>query len=140
MDRARQAIEWTSGLIDRGRAHFAHRDVDDVQMEVYDLALSTAELQAARAMLDHADLPAPSGEASFKRSLGNLYCADALATVLARLQSRPTAFGLEPEHFHGGHSRSSANTSKLRTSRQSGRPSGGVRADRPTTTSARRSR
>ncbi|MCY3841262.1 MAG: acyl-CoA/acyl-ACP dehydrogenase [Gammaproteobacteria bacterium] len=101
MNGARQAIEWTSGLIDRGRAHFAHRDVDEVQMEVYDLALSTAEIHAARAMLDFADLPAPSDEASFKRSLANLFCADTLATVVGRLQSRPTAFGLHPRHFDG---------------------------------------
>ena len=102
MDPARQAIEQTSALIDRGRAHLAGRDVDEVQMEVYDLSLSTAEIHAARAMLDYAELPAPSSEVSFKRSLANLFCADALATVLARLQSRPSAFGLLPQHFDGG--------------------------------------
>ena len=102
MDPARQAIEQTSALIDRGRAHLAGRDVDEVQMEVYDLSLSTAEIHAARAMLDYAELPAPSSEVSFMRSLANLFCADALATVLARLQSRPSAFGLLPQHFDGG--------------------------------------
>ena len=102
MDRARQAVERTSELINRGRAHFTGRAVDEAQMEVYDLSLSTAEIRAARAMLDYADLAAPSGEASFKRSLAGLFCADALATVLGRLQSRPSAFGLLPEHFDGG--------------------------------------
>lgn len=102
MDLARQAIERTSALIDRGRAHLAGRDVDEVQMEVYDLSLSTAEIHAARAMLDYAELPATSSEALLKRSLTNLFCADALATVLGRLQSRPSAFGLLPEHFDGG--------------------------------------
>ena len=102
MDQARQAIEWTSGLIDRGRAHLAHRAADDVQMEVYDLSLSTAEIHAARAMLDYADLCAPAGEASFKRSLAKVFCADALAAVLGRLQARPSAFGLRAEHFDGG--------------------------------------
>ena len=102
MDQARQAIEWASGLVDRGRAHLAHRTVDDVQMEVYDLSVSTAEIHAARAMLDYADLGAPSAEASFKGSLANLFCADALAAVLGRLQSRPSAFGLRAQHFQGG--------------------------------------
>ena len=102
MDRVRQAIEQTSTLIERGRAHLAGRDVDEVQMEVYDLALSTAEFQAARAMLDYAHLAAPADEASYKHSLTNLFTADALATVLGRLQARPSAFGLRPEHFDGG--------------------------------------
>lgn len=102
MDLARQAIEQTSALIDRGRAHLAGRDVDEVQMEVYDLSLSTAEIHAAKAMLDYAELPAPSSEVTFKRSLANLFCADAFATVLARLQSRPSAFGLDRENTDGG--------------------------------------
>lgn len=89
-------------MIERGRAHLAGRDLDEVQMEVYDLALSTAEFQAARAMLDYADLSAPADEASYKHSLANLFTADALATVLGRLQARPSAFGLRPEHFDGG--------------------------------------
>ena len=83
-------------MIDRGRAHLAARDVDDVQMEIYDLALSTAEFHAARAALDYADHPAPSDEAPFKRSLANLFTAEALAAVLGRLRSRPSAFGLGP--------------------------------------------
>ena len=90
-------------MIDRGRAHLAGRDVDAVQMEVYDLALSTAEFHAARAALDYADHPAPSEEAAFKRSLANLYTAEALAAVLGRLRSRPSAFGLGPGN--GGASR-----------------------------------
>ena len=102
MDPARQAIEETSALIDRGRAHLAGRDVDEVQIEVYDLSLSTAEIHAATAMLHYADVPAPPGEASFKRSLANLFCADALATVLGRLQSRPSAFGLDRGNTDGG--------------------------------------
>ena len=102
MNSARQAIEKTSTLIERGREHLAGRDVDEVQMEVYDLALSTAEFHAARASLDYADYPAPSDEASFKRSLANLFSAGALAAVIGRLQSRPSAFGLHPEHFDGG--------------------------------------
>ena len=89
-------------MIKRGRAHLAGRDVDEVQMEVYDLALSTAELHAAHAALDYADHPAPSDEAPFKRSLANLFTADALAAVRGRLQTRPSAFGLRPGDFDGG--------------------------------------
>lgn len=102
MNPPRQAIEWILALIERGRAHLAHRTVDEAQMELYDLSLSTAEVHAATAALDYADHPAPSGEMSFKRSLADLFCADVLATVLGRLLSRPSAFGLQPEHFDGG--------------------------------------
>ena len=102
MNPARQAVEATSTLIERGRAHLAGRDLDEVQMEVYDLALSTAELHAARAILDYADHPAPADEASFKHALAELFSADALATVLGRLRARPSAFGLRPDHFDDG--------------------------------------
>jgi len=88
-------------LIERGRAHLAACDIDAVQMEVYDLSVSTAELHAADAMLEYADHPSPSGEASYKRSLANMFCADALARVLGRLQARPSAFGLRRAQFDG---------------------------------------
>ncbi|MDE0037502.1 MAG: acyl-CoA/acyl-ACP dehydrogenase [Gammaproteobacteria bacterium] len=101
MKRARQAIDRTSTLIERGRAHLAACDIDAVQMEVYDLSVSTAELHAADAMLEYADHPSPSGEASYKRSLANMFCADALARVLGRLQARPSAFGLRRAQFDG---------------------------------------
>ena len=102
MNRARQAIDKASTWIERGRAHLAGRDVDDVQMEVYDLSVSTAELHAAGAMLDYADHPSSADEASFKQSLANQFCADAVAAVTGRLRTRPSAFGLRTAHFDGG--------------------------------------
>ena len=101
MDRARRAVGAASALIDKGRAHLRGREIDAAQMEVYDLALATAELHAARVMLDYADLAAPEDEEGFKRSLANLYCADVLAAVLGRLGARHSAFGLRPDDFGG---------------------------------------
>ena len=101
MNPARRFVEEASALIDKGRAHLRGRDVDDVQMEVYDLAVSTAELHAASAVLDYSDRPAPEDEQSFKHSLASLFCADVLAATLGRLRSRHTSFGLRPEDFDG---------------------------------------
>lgn len=99
MNRARRIVGEASALIEKGRAHLRGRDVDAVQMEAYDLALSTAELQAARVMLDYADRPAPEEEQAFKHSLANLFCGDVLAAVLSRLRSRHSSFGLRPDDF-----------------------------------------
>lgn len=69
-------------------------------MEVYDLALATAELRAASAMLDYADRPAPRDESIFKQSLASLFSAEVVAVVLGRLQPRHSAYGLLPEDFN----------------------------------------
>lgn len=86
-------------MIERGRAHLADRGVDEVQMEVYDLSVATAELHAAGAVLDYADHPSPADEAAYKRSLANMFCADVTASVLGRLCARPSAFGLRRAQF-----------------------------------------
>ena len=94
MDSARLAIEDATALFERARAHLADRDVDDVQMEVYDLAFSSAELHAARAMLDYAQKHANDHELAFKRALAATFCAEAVANLRNRLSARPSAFGM----------------------------------------------
>lgn len=94
MDSARQAVEEAAGLFERARAHLAGRNADDVQMEVYDLAFSFAELAAARIVLDYAEQSATASDAAFKRGLAAFYCAQAVASLQSRLASRPSAFGL----------------------------------------------
>ena len=101
LKQARRIVDEVSTLVGRGRAHLRNRDVDAVQMEVYDLAFSTAQLHAATAMLDYADRDAAPAEAAFKCSLANLFAAEAVNLVLARLRSRPSAFGLGAEDFDG---------------------------------------
>lgn len=102
MDRTRRVVDATVALLERGRAHLADRDVDEVQMEVYDLAFSWAELAAARNMVDYAEQPADDDEAAFKRSLTQVFCADAVANVNSRLNARPSAFGLDSSAFDNG--------------------------------------
>ena len=102
MKRARGVVDDACALVEKSRAHLAGCDVDDVQMEVYDLALSTAELRAANVILDYAEQPATPDEVAFKQSLATLYCADTLAAVLCRLRSRHSAFGLQTDDFNPG--------------------------------------
>ena len=102
MKRARGVVDDACALVEKSRAHLAGCDVDDVQMEVYDLALSTAELRAANVILDYAEQPATPDEVAFKQSLATLYCADTLAAVLGRLRSRHSAFGLQTDDFNPG--------------------------------------
>ena len=99
MDRTRRVVDATAALVERGRAHLAGRNVDEVQMEVYDLAFSWAELEAARTMLDYALQPAAGDEAAFKASLAHVFCADTVANVNNRLRARPSAFGLNSSDF-----------------------------------------
>ena len=90
----RAVVDRAAALIERGRAHIAGRDADTVQIELYDLACSWADLHAARAMLAYADRPAPDAEAAFKSSLAETFCAYAISGLLGRLRTRPSAFGL----------------------------------------------
>ena len=101
MDPARRIIDDASEWIERGRAYLTGRDADAVQMQVYDLALSCAELEAARTITDYAALPATDDETAFKHSLANLFCAETVANVRSRLGGRSSAYGLEPTDFAG---------------------------------------
>jgi len=101
MNRARSALGQTQALVERGRVHLAGRDVDDVQMEVYDLAFSWAELEAARVVADYAEQPADTGEAAFKKALAHVFCADTVANIHGRLRTRFSAFGLGPADVDG---------------------------------------
>ena len=94
MDSARGAVDDATELFGRARAHLAGRDVDDVQIEAYDLAFSSAELHAARVALDYAAIPADPADTAFKEALAATFCAEALANLTSRLRLRPTAYGL----------------------------------------------
>ncbi len=71
-------------------------------MEVYELAFASAQIHAARVLLDYAAKPATAGEAAFKRDLAGLYCAETVANLHNRLRARPSAFGLTAADFADG--------------------------------------
>ena len=93
MQRVRQAVDAAASLFEQARRHLAGRDVDEAQMEVFDLALCWAEIEAARAALDALDDGAAAQD-EFAAALTRQFCADAVATLIARLRSRPSAFGV----------------------------------------------
>jgi (2S)-methylsuccinyl-CoA dehydrogenase len=65
--------------------------IDIAQIELYDLALSKAELVAARALLDRAGAAASS---AFERRIADSFAAEATANLRQRLAARPSDFGL----------------------------------------------
>ena len=93
MQRVRQAVDAAASLFEQARRHLAGRDVDEAQMEVFDLALCWAEIEAARAAIDALDDGAAAQD-EFAAALTRHFCADAVATLIARLRSRPSAFGV----------------------------------------------
>ena len=93
----RQALADVASLHDRARSHLAGSDVDEIQIELYDLALSWAEIRAAKVAVDYAELPAETTETAFKRALVHLFVAETVAGVRGRLLARPSAFGLTAE-------------------------------------------
>ena len=94
MNSARRAVEAAVDLFERARAYLAGRDPDDVQMELYDLAFSFAELHAARIVLDYAGESAAEAEMARKWALSTSFAAEAVANLRNRLGGRPSAFGL----------------------------------------------
>lgn len=91
----RRAVDDATELFEQARAHLAGRDVDDVQMEAYDLALSSAELHAARIVDDYAAQPTDDADDAHRQAVAATFCAEALANLTNRLRSRPAAYGLD---------------------------------------------
>ena len=91
-----QALDAAKALLQQARAHLVGRDADTVQMELYDLALSWAEIRAAEAALAAARA---DGDAQYRDDLTRLYCAEAVGNLHERLRRRPSAFGLTAAHL-----------------------------------------
>ena len=91
MKRSRQVLDATKTLLQRARAHLAGCEADAVQMELYDLALSWAEISAAEAALAAAET---DDDAGYRDDLTRFYCAEAVGNLYERLRRRPSAFGL----------------------------------------------
>ncbi len=80
---------------------------EEAQMQLYDLAFSSAELQCAEVMLDYADHgsgpePAPA-ERAFKEQIALAFCAEAVSNLHQRLRGRPSAYGLTPAELPDDH-------------------------------------
>ena len=96
MKPAGEAVHAAQTLLQQARAHLAGCDADVVQMEIYDLALSAAELQAAESALAAAqEAPATANsDVDYRDALTRLYCAEAVGNLYERLRRRPSAFGM----------------------------------------------
>jgi (2S)-methylsuccinyl-CoA dehydrogenase len=100
INAAAEAVETTSGIVDRAARTLAERAtvdgrisvsaLDEHQIVAYDLAHAASAVAGCRVMLDyarHGDLEA---------SLAFAYIADAIADVGARLIARDGAWGVQP--------------------------------------------
>ena len=104
MQLARQAVDAAASLVEQARRHLAGRDVDEAQIEVFDLALCWAEIEAARAALDAAE-QGVGGADGLGGALTRHFCADVVATLIGRLRSRPGAFGISKQSIDGDSAR-----------------------------------
>ena len=89
-ERAREIVADARRALDRAAANLD----EEAQIELYDLAFSSAELTAAEIMLEYAAQDAPPGEQRFKQAVALTFCAEAVANLHHRLRLRPTAYGL----------------------------------------------
>ena len=89
-ERAREIVADARRALDRAAANLD----EEAQIELYDLAFSSAELTAAEIMLEYVAQDAPPGEQRFKQALALTFCAEAVANLHHRLRLRPTAYGL----------------------------------------------
>ena len=89
-ERARDILANARNALDRAAARLH----EEAQMELYDLAFSSAELTAAEIMLEYAAREAPPDERSFKQALALTFCAEATSNLQHRLRLRPSAYGM----------------------------------------------
>ena len=89
-ERAREIVAEARRALDRAATNLD----EEAQVELYDLAFSSAELTAAEIMLDYATYDAPPEEQGLKQALALTFCAEAASNLHHRLRLRPSAYGL----------------------------------------------
>ncbi len=94
-ERAREIVADARRALDSAAANLN----EEAQIELYDLAFSSAELTAAEIMLDYAAQDAPPEELAFKQSLALTFCAEAASNLHHRLRLRPSAYGLSADQL-----------------------------------------
>ena len=101
---AAHALDAAGALFASARRHLAGRDVDEAQMELFDLALSWADLVAARAALDAVAVCPAGPDADYAGALADHFCAQTVVGLCARLRARPSAFGVGDQPLDAGSS------------------------------------
>lgn len=89
-ERAREIVADARRALDSAAANLN----EEAQIELYDLAFSSAELRAAQILLDYAGHDASPDEREFKEALALTFCAEAASNLHHRLRLRPSAYGL----------------------------------------------
>ena len=95
MDLAKKHLDGAWKLFERACGHLKGRAIDDVQIELYDLAFSLAELVASRVMLEYAGRPAENTEQALKQAVTESFVAETVASVHSRVRLRPSAYGFK---------------------------------------------
>ena len=103
MDLLKRHLDDAWKLFDRACRHLKGRAIDDVQIELYDLAFSLAELVASRVMLEYAQRPAEGAEQSLKQAVTESFVAEAVASLHSRIRLRPRAYGLTSTDLDNGY-------------------------------------
>ena len=93
MDLLKRHLDDAWTLFERACRHLKGRAIDDVQIELYDLAFSLAELVASRVMLEYAQRPAESSERALKEAVTQSFVAETVASLHSRIRLRPGAYG-----------------------------------------------
>ncbi len=99
MDLAKKHLDAAWKLFDRACGHLKGRAIDDVQIELYDLAFSLAELVASQVMLEYVERPAEDTEQALKRAVAESFVAETVASLHSRLRLRPRAYGFTVEEL-----------------------------------------
>ena len=90
-ERAREIVADARRALDGAATRL---EGEEAQIELYDLAFSSAELTAAEVMLEYARHDAPPEEWAFKQALALTFCAEATSNLHHRLRLRPSAYGV----------------------------------------------
>ena len=103
MDLLKRHLDDAWALFDRACRHLKGCDIDDVQIELYDLAFSLADLVAARVMLEYTQRPAETAEQELKQAVTEVFVAETIASLHSRIRLRPGAYGFISTDLDNGY-------------------------------------
>ena len=106
MTRRTLVLDRAASVLDRALDHLRtecgdgnrvdQRQMDAHQLALFDVALSAAEITAAKALIECADA---LDAAAIEQGLASLYAAEAVANLRSRISLRPREFGFDrPDH------------------------------------------
>ena len=103
MDLLKRHLDDAWTVFERACRHLKGRAIDDVQIELYDLAFSLAELVASRVMLEYAERPAESSERALKQAVARSFVAETVVSLQSRIRLRPGAYGFALTELDSGY-------------------------------------